>query len=59
MVGVSAYSMESFLIPPYDNANPKAPEDDFNLYHSSAWITVECAFGEIDLRWGIFWKRLK
>ena len=25
---------------------------------SSARITVECAFGEIDLRWGIFWKRL-
>ena len=28
------------------------------LYHSSARITVEYAFGEIDLRWGIFWKRL-
>ena len=28
------------------------------FYHSSARITVECAFGEIDLRWGIFWKRL-
>ena len=34
------------------------PEDHFNFYHSSARITVECAFGEIDLRWGIFWKRL-
>ena len=36
----------------------KSPQDDFNFFHSSARITVECAFGEIDLRWGIFWKRL-
>ena len=50
--------MESFLIPPFDNANPKTPDDDFNFFHSSARITVECAFGEIDMRWGIFWRRL-
>ena len=46
------------MITPYDSASPRSPEDDFNFYHSSARITVECAFGEIDLRWGIFWKRL-
>ena len=57
-MGDSAYAIESFLIPPYDNTSPKTSEDDFNFYHSSARITVECAFGEIDLRWGIFWKRL-
>ena len=45
-------------MPPFDNAGKKSKEDDFNYYHSSARITVECAFGEIDLRWGIFWKRL-
>ena len=28
------------------------------FFHSSARITVEYAFGEIDLCWGIFWKRL-
>ena len=58
ILGDSAYCIDSFLIPPYDNAKSKTPEDDFNYYHSSARITVECAFGEIDLRWGIFWKRL-
>ena len=58
MLGDSAYGIESFLIPPYNNTSPRTPEDDFNFYHSSARITVECAFGEIDLRWGIFWKRL-
>ena len=58
ILGDSAYCIESFLIPPYDNAKPKSAEDDFNFYHSSARITVECTFGEIDLCWGIFWKRL-
>ena len=58
ILGDSAYGIESFLLPPYANTSPKTPDDDFNFYHSSARITVECAFGEIDLRWGIFWKRL-
>ena len=35
------------------------PEDNFNYFHLSARISVECAFGEVDLRWGIFWKALK
>ena len=58
ILGDSAYGIESFLIPPYDTPFSKTPEDDFNYYHSSARITVECAFGEISLRWGIFWKKL-
>ena len=58
ILGDSAYAIESFIIPPYDSPSKCTPEDDFNFYHSSARITVECAFGEIDLRWGIFWKRL-
>ena len=57
-LGDSAYSLESFMITPYLQAAAQTNEDAFNVYHSSARITVECAFGEIDLRWGIFWKRL-
>ena len=57
-MGDSSYAIESFIIPPYDSPPPRTSEDDVNVYHSSARITVECAFGEIDLRWGIFWKRL-
>ena len=57
--GDSAYEIDSFLLPPYDYPNPKSSKVKFNFYHSSARITVECAFGEIDLRWGIFWKKLK
>ena len=58
ILGDSAYAIESFILPPFDNAGKRSKEDDFNYYHSSARITVECEFGEIDLRWGIFWKRL-
>ena len=50
ILGDSAYAIESFILPPYNLAKSKSPEDDFNFYHSSARITVECAFGEIDLR---------
>lgn len=46
------------LLSPYDSATPKSREDYLNFYHSSARITVKCAFGEIDLMCGIFWKRL-
>ena len=56
ILGDSAYAIESFILPPYDNAKSKSPEDAFNFFHSSARITVECTFGELDRRWGIFWK---
>ena len=34
------------------------PEDDFNFFHSSSRICIECTFGEIDMRWGILWRPL-
>ena len=59
IVGDSAYALRSYLLTPFDNAEPGTPEDTFNFYQSSCRIWVECAFGEIDRRWGIFWKRLE
>ena len=59
MISDSAYVLDSFIITLFDSPNSKTPEDTFNFYHSSARIAVECAFVEIDLRWEIFWKRLK
>ena len=50
IIGDSAYAIDSFIVPPYDLTKSKTPEDDFNYFLSSARITVECAFGEIDLR---------
>ena len=59
LVGDSAYALRNYLMTPYDNAAPGTAEDTFNFYQSSCRIWVECAFGEIDRRWGIFWKRLE
>ncbi len=58
-IGDSAYALKSFLLTPYDNALHGTAEDNYNFFHSSSRISVECAFGEIDLRWGILWKELE
>ena len=58
-VGDSAYSIRNFLMCPYDNVKPNTKEDNFNFFLSSQRIYVECAFGEIDRRWGIFWRPLE
>ncbi len=34
-------------------------EDNYNFFHSSSRICVKCCFGEIHLRFGIFWHPLK
>lgn len=58
LVGDSAYALRSFLLTPFDNAKQGSSEDSFNFFLSSKRIYVECAFGEIDRMWGIFWKPL-
>ena len=58
-IGDSAYAIKSFLHTPYDNAAHASPEDNYNFFHSSSRIVVECCFGEIDLRFGILWQPLK
>lgn len=59
LVGDSAYAIKSFLLTPFDNATPKSAKDSFNYHHSTCRIWVECAFGEIDMRWGILWRPLQ
>ncbi len=58
-IGDSAYSLKSFLHTPYDNAAHGTAEDNYNFFHSSGPISVECCFGEVDLRFGIFWRPLQ
>jgi len=58
ILGDSAYQLMSFLLTPFDGVQPYSSQDNFNFFHSSNRIFVECAFGEIDGRWGIFWKPL-
>jgi hypothetical protein len=59
----SAYNMESYLLVPFDKVNVKTPtgqkEDAYNLYHSNCRIAIECTFGELVMRWGIFWRKLQ
>jgi len=59
IIGDSAYSLKSYLLTPYDDAAPGSHEDSFNYFLSKNRIYVECAFGEVDRRWGIFWRPLE
>jgi DDE superfamily endonuclease len=58
LIGDSAYAMQSYMIVPFPNADANTMQDDFNYYHSKTRIHIECAFGEIIMRWGIFWRKL-
>ena len=57
--GDSAYALRSFLLTPYPGSVPYSTRDTFNYHLSSCRIFVECAFGEIDMRWGILWRPLR
>ena len=56
--GDSTYSPEQFLMTTYLQPVPKSAKDTSNFYYSRTRITVECVFGDIDLMWYIFWKRI-
>jgi hypothetical protein len=58
-IGDSAYSLKSFILTPFDGVRHGTAEDNYNFFQSSQRICVECAFGEIDLRWGILWRPLQ
>ena len=58
LVADSAYSLRSYLMTPYDNPGVRSSQDNFNFFLSSCRIYVECCFGEVDRRWGIFWRPL-
>ena len=56
--GENAYSNTPYITTPVKSVS-YGPEDAFNYYQSASRIYVECAFGEITLRWGIFWTPLQ
>ena len=58
IVGDSAYPLMGHLLVPYSDATSQSPEDAFNFWLSNSRINIECAFGEIVMRWGIFWRKL-
>jgi hypothetical protein len=58
-IGDSAYPLKPFILIPYDNTAHGTPGDNYNFFHSSLYIAVECHFGKVDLWFGIFWRPLK
>lgn len=58
-IGDTAYLLKSFLMTPYDGTMHGTTEDNFNFFHSSLQISIVCAFGKINLTWGILWRALK
>ena len=59
IVGDSAYPLSPFMIVPFPDAVPGSMEDSFNYWQSNSRIRVECAFGELIQRWGLFWRTLR
>jgi DDE superfamily endonuclease len=62
IAGDSAYNLTSFLVTPYETdamvSDSDRTKDAFNYHLSSCRIYIECAFGELVMRWGIFWRTL-
>ena len=58
IVGDSAYNMTPYLMVPYPDAASGSDEDAFNFWLSNSCINIECSFGEIIMRWGLFWRTL-
>ena len=58
----TAYGLTPFIITPYDTAQAKndinGAKDSYNFHLSSCRIYIECAFGEMVMRWGILWRTL-
>ena len=46
------------LLVPCSDAKSLSPEDAFNFWLSNSRIQIECAFGEVVMRWGILWRKL-
>ncbi|EJK63010.1 hypothetical protein THAOC_16359 [Thalassiosira oceanica] len=59
LVGDSAYPLSAYLQVPYPDAKPVTAEDAFNFWLSNSRIHIECAFGEIIMRFGLFWRALR
>lgn len=64
LAGNSAYPLSPFPVTPYDGDETNGDivdraKDSFNFHLSSFRIYIECAFGELVMRWGIFWRTLR
>jgi hypothetical protein len=59
-VGDDAYCADTQMVVPYPgNHMFQSSHDNFNYYQSSTRINIECAFGQLVRRWGIFWRKME
>jgi hypothetical protein len=58
LIGDSAYPLLPYFLVPFSDPLPNSPEDAFNFWLSNSRIQIECTFGELVMRWGIFWRKL-
>lgn len=63
LLGDSAYNLTPFILVPYSTDEVRNDTsgmcDAYNFYLSSSRILIECAFGELVMRWGILWRTLQ
>lgn len=63
LVGDAAYPNCTYMLSPYTAAQMKDDNgderDNFNYFQSKMRIGVECLFGAVIRRWGIFWSPLQ
>jgi hypothetical protein len=52
LFGNNAYLNTRYMATPFPNVSSGC-KDDYNFFHSQVCIQVECAFGQLVLRWGI------
>ena len=58
-VGDTAYPLSKSLLIPYSDTVSGSSEDAFNFWLSNSRIQIECSFGELVMRFGMFWRTLK
>ena len=58
LIGDLVYLICSFLITPFDNKMHGTVEENFNYFHSSSRISIECTFGKINMQWEFCGDRL-
>ena len=63
IAGDSAHSLSPFMIMPHDideiGVDHNRNKDSCNFHLSSCGMCIECAFGELVMRWGVFWRTLR